>query len=264
MQGLALSVVLHVAFLALWPEPAAPARTRAVMLYPDLIRPVHVEPVRAVPDPEPEGGSTAGAPAPPADAPNIPPTPSIAPPTDDGLTETAPPLATPRPVARAVAPRAPAFPPRTAPAAGVSGTGAAPIGDGAGGGQGAGAGSSPGAGAGAGDSDAGGPALVAQPDESPRLVTFPLPVNTPETERGDVRGRARVEVVVDERGRVVDARITERLRLGRGDREEAVANFPAAVDASVLEAARRLRFRPARLAGAPVRAVASVTLSVGV
>jgi outer membrane biosynthesis protein TonB len=262
LKGLALSVALHVAFLALWPEGASPPPRRVVLLYPDLIRPARVEPIRMVADPEPAGGSAAGSPAPPAaarpaEASIAPPDPAAAP--DDASTI----RATPRPVARATPTPPRVSPPGPTPATGTTGTGVARAGEGGGAGTGGGAGDDAGSGAGPGDGG-GGWSAPAEPDESPRLVTFPLPVNTPETERGELRGRARVEVVVDETGRVVDARITQRLRLRRGDREEPVEGFPAAVDRSVLDAARRLRFRPARLAGAAVRAVTTVTLSVGV
>jgi outer membrane biosynthesis protein TonB len=259
LRGLALSVLLHVALLAPWPEGAAPSPARSVLLYPELVAVVHVEPVRAVPDPEPAGGSAAGAPAPPA---TEPPEPAIAPP--DPVRDPAPAVARaiPRPVERAApAPPRPAAPRPAATVAGTSGTGAGQEGSGAGAGSGAGPGTSPGTGAGPGDGAGGAPP---EPEVKPRLVTFPLPINTPETERGEIRGRARVSVVVDEQGRVVEARIAQRVRLRGGDREEEVAEFPAAVDASVLEAARRLRFRPARTAGTPVRSVATVVLSVGV
>jgi outer membrane biosynthesis protein TonB len=81
--------------------------------------------------------------------------------------------------------------------------------------------------------------------------------------REGVRAYVRVEVLVDTEGRVEEARIVERVRLGRGDREERVAALPHGLDEAALTAARAFRFRPAQHAGGPARAYTTVRLTFG-
>ncbi|MDX1419328.1 MAG: TonB family protein [Rubricoccaceae bacterium] len=110
-----------------------------------------------------------------------------------------------------------------------------------------------------------GPApLVERPSRSPVPVRFSEPAYPPEARREGVRARVRVRVLVDDRGRVEEARIVERVRLGRGDREEPVADLPYGMDEAALEAARRYQFRPAQDDGRRVRSYTTITCSFGV
>lgn len=109
-----------------------------------------------------------------------------------------------------------------------------------------------------------GPTLVRSPDRSPVPVRFSEPAYPQAAREDGVRARVRIEVLVDERGRVQDTRITERVRLGRGDSEERVSALPYGIDQSALEAARRYQFRPARHEGRAVQSYTTITCNFGV
>ena len=100
--------------------------------------------------------------------------------------------------------------------------------------------------------------IVERPDRSPRVSGQAFPVYPPGS---DFRGSARVKVLVSPGGRVTDAEIVERTAFRRG-REEPTDAFPSAIEAAVLDAARRYLFRPARDGGERVRAYAFVTVSL--
>ncbi|NNF59115.1 MAG: TonB family protein [Rhodothermaceae bacterium] len=108
------------------------------------------------------------------------------------------------------------------------------------------------------------PPLVREPDRSPVPVRFSEPAYPPEARREGIRARVRIEVLVNEVGRVTEARIVERLLLGRGDREEPVASLPYGMDQAALDAAQRYQFRAARNDGARVRSYTTITCSFGV
>lgn len=103
--------------------------------------------------------------------------------------------------------------------------------------------------------------IVEAPDRSPSLSGQALPVYPRNTSVSDFRGRARVRVLVNAGGRVTDAEILERAEF-RSGREVAVASFPPEFDASILEAARRHVFRPARDDGERVRSYAYISVSL--
>lgn len=108
------------------------------------------------------------------------------------------------------------------------------------------------------------PTLVRNPDRSPVPVRFSEP-NYPESARRDgVRARVRVEVLVDERGRVMETRVSERILIGRGDREERVSTLPHNLDGAAVDAARRYQFRPARHNGRAVQSYTTITCNFGV
>lgn len=107
------------------------------------------------------------------------------------------------------------------------------------------------------------PVLVRNPDRSPVPVRFSEPAY-PQAARDDgIRARVRIEVLVDERGQVRDTRITERVRLGRGDSEERVSSLPYGIEQSALAAARRYQFRPARHDGRAVQSYTTITCNFG-
>ena len=108
------------------------------------------------------------------------------------------------------------------------------------------------------------PTLVRRPDRSPVPIRFSEPAYPPAVRAEGVRARVRIEVLVDERGRVQEMRILERIRFGRGDREEHVSSLPHGIDQSALEAARRYQFRPARHEGRAVPSYTTITCNFGV
>lgn len=109
-----------------------------------------------------------------------------------------------------------------------------------------------------------GPRFVESADVRPRMISPVLPDYPREAERRNVRARVRLRVLIDERGRVQEAEIVERLLLDGRDREERVAEIGYGVEQAVLEAVSRSRFRPGRHGGEPVQTYMTLTLSVGV
>lgn len=109
-----------------------------------------------------------------------------------------------------------------------------------------------------------GPVFVERADRRPRTVR-PIFADYPsEAERRGIRARVRIRVLVDERGRVQEALVLERLLLDKRDREERVAEIGYGVEEAALDAARRTPFRPGRHGGRPVQTYTTLTLSVGV
>ncbi len=109
-----------------------------------------------------------------------------------------------------------------------------------------------------------GPAFVERADRRPRTVTPVFPDYPREAERRDIRARVRVRALIDERGRVQETLILERILLGAKDREERVAEIGYGVEEAVLDAVQRTRFRPGRHGGRAVQTYTTLTLSVGV
>lgn len=85
-----------------------------------------------------------------------------------------------------------------------------------------------------------------EPPIKPKPLSLPQPAYTPQAVEARVEGKVRVEVQVDEQGKVASARVIS--GLGHG------------LDERALEAARRGSFSPATRCGKPTRA----TLVVGV
>ncbi|MDX1546700.1 MAG: energy transducer TonB, partial [Rhodothermales bacterium] len=106
---------------------------------------------------------------------------------------------------------------------------------------------------------------------APSVETAPKPVRIVEPEfpraarRKGVRAEVVVRVLVDARGRVQQTEIVERFLLkGREDAREAVPEIGFGVEESVLAAAERWLFRPARKDGQAVTSYTTFTLSIGV
>lgn len=107
------------------------------------------------------------------------------------------------------------------------------------------------------------PTLVRDPDRSPFPFRFTEPAY-PQAARDDgIRARVHIEVLVDERGRVQETLITERIRFGRGDSEERVSSLPYGMDQLAVDAARRHQFRPAQHEGRAVQSYTTITLNFG-
>lgn len=83
--------------------------------------------------------------------------------------------------------------------------------------------------------------------------------------RRKVRAEVVVEVLVDARGQVREARIVERFLYARDKAEkEAVTELAYGLEESALEAAQRWMFQPARKDGQPVQSYYTMTLGFGV
>lgn len=104
-----------------------------------------------------------------------------------------------------------------------------------------------------------------QPDAGPRPVRIVEPEYTEEARRRKIRAEVLVEVLVNVRGRVAEARITERW-IVKGDEEsdrERVAALGYGLEEAVVSAAREWMFRPARQEGRPVESWTTLTFTFG-
>ncbi|GIV58321.1 MAG: energy transducer TonB [Bacteroidetes bacterium] len=100
----------------------------------------------------------------------------------------------------------------------------------------------------------------------PKPVRIVEPEYTKEARKKNVRAEVVIEVLVNERGRVEQARILERYRLGEKpeDPKEPVAHLEHGLEEAALAAARGWLFRPAREGGKPVRSYFTFTLRFGI
>jgi outer membrane biosynthesis protein TonB len=257
LTALAMSTVAHVVLVVPWlavrPAPPAPPPVPLIEYAVDL----------TLTDLAPAGGGDHAEE--PSVAQEVVEAPAAAPEVtaEEGI---------PVPVPEPVAEDAPLYPLPSAPPpefASLMGTSAGTAGGGTGGGTGGGDGDGTGVGTGPGASTSPSqppapPPLVERPDRSPVPVRFSEPAYPPEAREDGIRARVSVRVLVDERGRVTDARIVGRVRLGRGNREEPVASLPYGMDEAALDAARRYQFRPAQEDGARVRSYTTITCSFGI
>lgn len=108
------------------------------------------------------------------------------------------------------------------------------------------------------------PAFVAEAEQRPRVVRTVVPDYPAEAARRGVRARIVVRVLVDERGRVVEAAVAERRLVDRRGDETVVQELGFGVEEAALAAAREHQFRPGRHEGRAVRTYTTVTLRVGV
>ncbi len=104
-----------------------------------------------------------------------------------------------------------------------------------------------------------------RPDSGPRPVRFVEPEYAEEARRRRIRAEIVVEVLVDARGRVTDARIVERILVRNPERNEreSVAALGYGLEESALATARQWTFRPARQDGRAVEAWTTITFSFG-
>lgn len=108
-----------------------------------------------------------------------------------------------------------------------------------------------------------GPLLVRNPDVLPRNRMVRLPDYPEAARRAGVEARAVVEILVTEGGRVESFDVVERYVIRRG-REEAVAELPYGMEASIREAVQRRVYSPARHEGRIVRTYTRETIRIGV
>ncbi|GIV59910.1 energy transducer TonB [Rhodocaloribacter litoris] len=100
----------------------------------------------------------------------------------------------------------------------------------------------------------------------PKPVRIVEPEYTREARRKKVRAEVVVEVLVNERGRVEQARIVERYLLGDRpeDPKQPVPRLGYGLEEAALAAAEGWMFRPARQNGKPVSSLFTFTLSFGI
>ena len=116
-----------------------------------------------------------------------------------------------------------------------------------------------------GPDDTGTPSSLAATETAPKPVRIVEPEFPRAARRKGVRAEVVVRVLVDARGRVQETEIVERFLLsGRDDAREAVGEIGYGVEESVLAAAERWLFRPARKGGQAVTSYTTFTLSIGV
>ena len=103
------------------------------------------------------------------------------------------------------------------------------------------------------------------PDAGPKPLRFVEPEYTRAARRKKVRAEIIVEVLVDERGLVRDAKILERFLYKKdSDEKEVVNGIEYGLEESALSAAQRWMFQPAKENGQPVRSYTTLTFSFGV
>lgn len=101
-------------------------------------------------------------------------------------------------------------------------------------------------------------------EEAPKALRFVVPEYTRGARERGIQATVQIEVQVDERGRVKEARIMERVLLDEeGATIRRVEELGYGLDQAVLSAARRWLFRPARRNGEPVASVTTIQLDVG-
>lgn len=107
-------------------------------------------------------------------------------------------------------------------------------------------------------------AIVAQAETAPKLVRFVYGEYTDEAKKKKVRAEMTVEVLVDRRGRVEEAKVVERIILGRNEDRRSVPHVGYGLEEAALAAAQQWRFRPARQGGQAVRSYTRLTVSFGI
>jgi len=108
-------------------------------------------------------------------------------------------------------------------------------------------------------------AQLVSAEVGPKPVRFVEPEYTREARKKKIRAEVVVEVLVDERGRVKEARVLERFLLGKDDTEkEPVQSLGYGLEEAALAAAGNWMFRPARQNGQAVRSYTTLTFSFGV
>ncbi len=110
-----------------------------------------------------------------------------------------------------------------------------------------------------------GPALIAQADQSPKPFRFVEPVYPPEARNRKIKAQISVEVLVDEKGRVVESKIIDRFLLGEKDEPPTpVEKLGYRLEEEALVAAEGWRFRPGRHNGRVVQTYTILTFSFGI
>lgn len=113
--------------------------------------------------------------------------------------------------------------------------------------------------------DTGNNPVAARADRSPSPVRIATPEYPREADRRNIRAEVVVEVLVDDRGRVVNTRVLERYLLNKdGTEKEAVAEIGYGIEEAVISAAERHTFRPAIQGGQRVQSYSTLTFRIGI
>jgi len=106
---------------------------------------------------------------------------------------------------------------------------------------------------------------AARADRSPSPVRIAHPIIPREAERRNIRAIIVVEVLIDERGRVLNSRISERYLVNKDASErEPVQMIGYGIEEAVLAAAEKHTFRPAIQDGKRVQSYTTLTFRIGV
>lgn len=101
------------------------------------------------------------------------------------------------------------------------------------------------------------------PDVGARLLRAVQPQYPSAAKQSGLKARVVVEVAVNDQGRVTEASVVERVRLGEGERPQAVGQLGYGIEQAALRAARRSLFRPAEKGGRPVSTRTQLTFTFG-
>ena len=101
------------------------------------------------------------------------------------------------------------------------------------------------------------------PDVAPRAIRLVEAEFPRAAMRKKIKAEVVVEVLVDKKGKVQEARVVEQYLYGKAGKEQ-VANLGYGLEESARDAATRWMFRPARQNGAPVQSYHTITFSFGV
>ncbi len=104
------------------------------------------------------------------------------------------------------------------------------------------------------------------PEIGPRPLKFVEPKFPKAAQRKRVKAEVVIEVMVDEKGRVLDAKIIERILYSDSSKKKKVTvpSLSHGLEESALSAAKRWTFRPALANGLPVQSYYTMTFSFGV
>ena len=102
------------------------------------------------------------------------------------------------------------------------------------------------------------------PERGPKAMRFVEPAWPREALRRRIGADVIVEVLVDEKGLVREAKVIERYMYPKNsDTKEQVSELKYGLEEAAIEAAKRWMFQPARQDGNPVKSYKTITLSFG-
>lgn len=115
------------------------------------------------------------------------------------------------------------------------------------------------------ESSLAGPRFVAKADQGPKPIRFVEPEYTEQARKQKIRASILVEVLVDEKGRVIESKIVDRFIYEKKNKPPVpVRRVGFGIEEAALSAADRWRFRPARHGGRLVQTYYTLTFRFGV
>ena len=110
-----------------------------------------------------------------------------------------------------------------------------------------------------------GPRIVAKADQGPKPIRFVEPEYTERARKEKIKASVLVEVLVDEKGRVIETKIVDRFIYEKKNKPPVpVRRVGFGIEEAALSAAERWRFRPARHGGRVVQTYYTLTFRFGV